>query len=804
MRMLSRRPGITIAAILILAIGIGANTAIFSVLHAVLLHPYPYRNADRLVELFETNPRRGWVQASIAPANYFDWEKQNTVFESTGAFMAGNGGANSKGSGFYNLSLGLGDHAVPVKALPVTGSVFRVLGTQPLLGRAFREEETWAGHNRVAILSYRFWKNAFGGNPEIVGKTIRLNARACTVVGVMPADFYFPSREAELWLSLGLDPADVPNLRRPHFLHAIARLKPGVTIDQARAQMNSIASGLEKQYPDTNTDMGVGLQQMHQYYVSDVRLTLFLLLAAVVFVLLVACANLANLVLAQYSARAKEISVRLALGAGRARLLRQFFIEGLILSCTGGILGLLLAGWCKDALMALSPGSIPRFEETTINLPVALFAGVLSLITPLLFGILPAFETFRQNIVVSLKDAKSTDGIRGRFARNLLLVAEVSLSLLLLFGAGLMMRSLLRLQEVDPGFDSRNVFTFVVSLPAAKYTEDARVIRTFQELHEQLRRLPGVKAVAATAYVPLRDSGWTSDFTIDNSAGGLYGMEVHHKEISPDYFETMKIPLLKGRQFSESDTQKTPRVAIINETMAHRYFGKEDPIGKRVKFDKPQDKGIWRTIVGVVSDEKQDHLRLPADPQIYESFLQSPQSEMSFLLRTAGNPGPLAQSVPRLVRAIDKDVAPYEMTTMEDVVGRSIAQERFISSILGIFAAVGLILAAIGIYGVVSYLSSERTREIGIRMAMGAKRADILHLMLSQGLRPVLIGIVIGVAASLALARLISALLFQVNPGDPVTLVSISILLIVTAVLAGLLPARKACAIDPLKALHYE
>jgi len=800
-RMLVNKPGFAAVAIITVALGIGANTAIFSVVNAVLLNPLPYREPDRLMQFWETNPLKNWTQVTVAPANLFDWEKQSQSFTEFGAYS----GSDKKGPHLSGLELNTGGEPQRLQGLSVTGNIFSVLGADALVGRTLREEETWQGKSAVMVLSYGLWQRHFGGDPKIVGQKITLNGVNREVVGVMPPDFYFPSKEADFWFPMGWDHDQMAQLRGPHFLRAVGRLKSGVTVEQARAEMKLIAARLEAQYPDTNTQMGVGLGPLKEWIVGDVQLPLVVLLVTVACVLLIACVNVANLLLVRATARAREIAIRSALGAGQWRLVRQLLTESLVLAVVGSALGLVLALWFKDTLVAFSSGDIPRLEESRLDWRVLGFTLAATLLTTLLTGLVPALQNARPRLAAVLKDGgqKGASG-QGRHVRGALVSAEIALALVLVAGAGLMVRSFLRLQKVDPGFDPNNILTLRLTLPEARYKEDSQTRAFFEQAEQHIRSLPGVTAVGSTSRLPLKGYRWTSNMTIEGRPPEDYVPDVRHEEMTPGYFRAIGLPLVQGRFFNESDQAKSQPVVIVNAALVHRYFPGEDPIGKRIKFSKPTEQDGWQSIIGVVGDGKQDSLRAEVEPEIYQSHLQRAQDNMTLVVRAVTDPQTLISAVREQIRALDPNLPIYDIKTMRAVVDESVARERFIALLLIVFAALALTLAAIGIYGVMSYSVAQRTQEIGIRLALGAQRRDVLKLIISQGATLTLIGISLGFAAALALTRFLSSLLFSVSATDPVTFAVIAALLMAVALLGCYLPARRATKVDPMVALRYE
>ena len=799
MRMLAKKPGFTLIAVITLALGIGANTAIFSVVNAVLLNPMPYREPDRLIQFWETNPLKSWTQAPIAPANLFDWQQQNQSFEEIAAYM----GSDKSGPGIAGLHLTGDGEPERVKALYVTGNVFSVLGVDTMLGRTLREDETWQGKHTVVVLSHALWQRRFGGDPGVIGQNISLNGRSREVVGVMAADFCFPSKEIELWVPMGWNQQQIAQLRRPHFLRAVGRLKPGVTTEQARAEITAIAGRLEEQYPETNTQMGVGLGPLKDWIVGDTKLPLMVFLVAVGFVLLIACANVANLLLARAATRNREVAIRTALGARRSRIVRQLLTESFMLALVGGGLGVLLALWSKDLLVAFSPGDIPRLEEARLDAKVLGFTIGLTLLTTFLFGLAPALQASKPDLVSTLKEGGQKGGSQGGRVRSVLVVAEVALALVLVIGAGLMIRSFLRLQQVDPGFNANNLLMLSVGLPGAKYPEDSQAITFFEQAEQRLKALPGVLEVGATNVAALKGSGYTNDMTIEGRPPEDYVREIRHKTVTPDYFRAMGIQLLSGRQFDKSDNA-TSSTIIVNEAFARRCFPGEDPVGKRVKFAKPTEPGTWETIVGVVRSEKQDSLGTEPRPESYKTQLQEPSSSMTLVIRTAGDPKALIGAARDQIRALDKDLPPYNVKTMDEAVYESLVRERFTTLLLLVFAGLALTLAAIGIYGVMSYAVNQRTHEIGIRVALGAQTRDIFKQVIGRAMRLAGAGVALGLAASIALTRLMASLLYGVSTTDPLTFASIAIVLLGVSLLASYIPARRATKVDAMIALRYE
>jgi len=794
-RTLLRAPVFSLVAVVTLALGIGANTAIFSVVDAVLLRPLPYRNADRLVVALHggTDP--------VAPANYIDWRDQGRSFQAMAA--AEYWSANLTGSEAPEHLLGL----------RVTANLLPMLGVDPLLGRQFAAGEDRKGAEHEVVLSYRLWQRLFNGDANVLGKPITLNSDPYTVVGVMPAGFRFApfwATRAELWVPLAF--GDRVHDRGGNSLRIFARLKDGVTLSQARAEMAAITTRLERQYPGTNRDVVV--MPLKQKVVGSIETPLLTLLCACGFVLLIACANVAHMLLARTSGRQKEIAVRTALGASRGRVIGQLLTENLLLAALGAAAGLLVASWGIQALVALSPAYIPRVETVAIDLRVVLFLLAITAITAVIFGLVPALQVAGGNLSDALKEGGrgGSDGASRHRLRGFLVASEFALAFILLIGAGLMIRSFVALQSVDPGFNPHGVLSMVVSVAGSNESEPGRRTVFYRQLLDRVRALPGVQSAGGINHLPLAGDMWGMPFAIEGRPKPRPGESptAVYRVAMPGYFQTMRLPVLRGRAIADGDDARAPGVVLINERAAGAYWPGQDPLGQRISYDAGN---TWVTVIGLVKNARQGDWASPPYPEVYlaalqdQDFLGGRDSHIAYITlvaRTSGNPGDLASTVKRTVWSFDRNLPISEVLTMDRVVADATSQPRFEMLLFGWFAVVALLLAAVGIYGVMNYSVSRRTREIGIRISLGASRAAVLRMVVRQGMMQALAGTAAGVLGALLLARLITGMLYGVRPNDPVTFGGVMVVLGLVALLASCVPARKATRIEPTVALRSE
>jgi putative ABC transport system permease protein len=797
--MLAQRPGFTAAAVMALALGIGANSAIFSVVNAVLLRSLPYKEPNQLMIVQSTKRQDSRRSGSASYLDFADWRSQNQVFDEMAAF-------HSKGHTLTGAS-----EPERIDGARVSASFFPLLGVETSLGRGFLPEEDKPKGERVAIISHGLWQRRFGSDPNIIGQSLTLDAQNYTVIGVLGAGFNFPVEieKADIWSPLALD-GQLLEQRGAHFLKVIARLKPGVSPQAAQAEITTIASRLEQQYPEDNTDRVVSLYSLYDHLVGGIRPALLVLLGAVGFVLLIACSNVANLLLARAAGRQREIAIRMALGATRGRIVRQLITESLILAFIGGGAGLLLALWGVESLIALSPANLPRLSGVGVDGWVLSFTLLISMMTGIIFGLAPALKASKPDLNDALKEGGrgSTEGFSGRRLRNLLVVSEMALALVLLISAGLLIRSFLRLQQVNAGFDPSNVLTAQVGLPESKYKEGVQVSAFFEQTLERIAALPGVESAGGITVLPLSGNNMRTSFTVQNRPAPPPGQEplAELRTVTPGYFRTLRIPLLRGEEFTENYKRGSPGRIIINDTMARRFWPDEDPIGQRVSIGislDDADPTVWE-IVGIVGDVRHASLDVEPSPEMYVSHSQMSWPFLTLVVRSSSDPMAMAGPVRDQILAIDKDQPVSSIRSMERMVSASIAQPRFYLLLLGIFAALALVLAAVGIYGVLSYSVTQRMHEIGIRMALGAEPADVIKLVVGQGMMLALAGVAIGLIGAFVFTRLMSSMLYGVSATDPVTFAALALLLTAVALLASYIPARRATKVDPMVALRYE
>jgi putative ABC transport system permease protein len=806
-RLLVRSPAFTLLTVLTLALGIGANAAIFSVVDGVLLAPLPYRQPDRLMSIYSQFPGLGFDKFWVSAPEYLEFRRWSTSFQNVGAYVTGE--VNVEGR----------DQPLRVRAAAATASLFATLAVDPVLGRAFTEAEDLPNAERTVVLSHGLWKRAFAGDPGVVGTRVVIDGEPRTILGVMPPSFDIGSQRIELWAPLALDPAS-PGNRGGHFLYLVGRLKPGATFASARSELDGLIARWQKEFPENHAphpeNHRLVIKPLLEDLVGDVRPRVVMLAVAVGLVLLIACLNVANLLLARAEGRQREIAIRTALGAARGRLLRQFLTESVLLSLCGGVLGLLLAVWGVKAIVALNAESIPRVEAVGVDARAVGFTLGLSLLTGLLFGLAPALHVRGAAFFASLKEgtARSTAGVVSQWFRRALVVVEITLATLLVIGAGLLLKSFWMLQQVSPGFESGGVLTFRVALPDATYPEDPKVIAFWQELTARLGALPGVEGAAAMTGLPPKRDVNANDTEFEGVPGPPDGpiQNVDYWQfVTRDYFKTMKIPLIEGRLFEPTDAAGSPGVVIVNQTLAKVFWPNQSPIGRRVRAPGPDDAPPpWLTVIGVVADVKNGGLDQKTGTELY--FLQDQTAEtagfsadtMNVVVRTQRDPLALADMVRQEVGRMDPALPLAGLRPMEEVLFKSIASPRLLMVLVMLFAAVALALAAIGTYGVLSYAVEQRTREIGIRMALGAQVGQVLRMILSQGAVLVGLGLALGVAGALALQKVLASLLFGVTPTDPLIFGTVIVLLALVSLLACWWPARRAARVDPLVALRYE
>ena len=804
MRVLRSRPMFTILAVLMLALGIGANTAIFSVVNAVLLRPLPFKDSDRLVRIWHTPPAKsfpGIDKFSVSAANYIDWKRDNHVFSDIAIY-------NYRGFTLTGVA-----EPQQVDACSVSAGFFETLGVAPMLGRVFSPEEDQPGRTNVVVLSYRFWQEHFGSNPDIVEHDVRMNDQNFLVAGVMPASFRFPEF-AQMWTPTGWTDRERA-VRDEHHSVVIARLKSGVDLQQAQAEMSTISRRLEELYPVDDKGWGAVVIPLQKDLASDVRPALLVLLGAVAFVLLIACANVANLALARTFSRQKEIAIRAALGASSARVLRQILTESILLASIGGLLGLIVAYFGERFIVAYFANQLPGVVTIGLDTRVLAFTACISVLTGIAAGVLPAFRLTKGDVNQALKQGLGrTDASSGRQStRSILVVAEVALSLVLLIGAGLMIRSLHQLQTVAPGFESHGVLTMNAAVSRTKFPEPQQEIQFFDQILQRVRALPGVESAGVIDDIPLDNGGSHQPIQIEGQP--VVAMadqpEVDVRLTSPGYMHSMQIPVVRGRDFDDQDIVGRPSAVLVSQSMAQQFWPGEDPIGKRLTLTFSPDH--VREVVGVVGDVKLDGL----DQQRPSTTLYVPLGQLersskfewgsfplTFVVRSSVAPGSMVTAVTGAIHDVDRNVPVRDIFTMDDMITKSLSQPRFNMLLLGIFAGIAVLLAAIGIYSVLSYSVRQRVPEIGIRLALGARLSDVLRLIVFEGMKPALLGVVIGTVAALALGRVVASLVYQVKPSDPLTFIAVGLLLGFVALISCLVPAYRASRVDPVIALRNE
>ncbi|HEU0207376.1 MAG TPA: ABC transporter permease [Candidatus Udaeobacter sp.] len=798
LRMLAKNPAFTAIAVVALALGIGANSAIFSVVDAVLLRPLPFKNPQQLVMLWENAAHLGFPKNTPSPANFLDWQKQARSFTGMAATVERS----------FNLT-GVGEPE-RLDGRRVSANLFDLLGVSALLGRTFVPEDDRPGAH-VMLLSYSLWQRRFGSDPSVIGRALTLNGESYTVVGVMPQFVQLPgfeNRNDQLWVPIAF-PQDEAAQRGNHFLDVIARLKPDVTLKKAQAEMDTIAARLAQQYPDENTRIGAVVVPVHEQVVGDIKPALLVLLGAVAFVLLIACANVANLLLARAAVRQKEIALRLALGASRSRLTRQFLTESVVLAFFGAGLGLLLAIAGIHILRTFVPATISQVQTIGINGSVLIFTAAVAVLTGIAFGLAPAIHGSHLNLNDSLKEGgrDAAGGSKGNRARSVLVAGEVAVSFVLLIGAGLLINSFFHLRNLDPGFRADHLLAMKVDLSEVKYPDRERRAAFFDEVIRRVRALPGVQSAAVADNLPLTYDGDSMMISVEGIPDPPPDQrpDVIYRVIGPNYFRTMGIPIVRGRDFTDQDKVDSRDAVVISEKTARHFWPGEDPIGKRLKPGSSMSKAPWREVIGVVKDVRQNSLIAPAKMEMYFTYRQIKNVPANALVvQTAIEPMSLAASVRNTIWSVDKDQTVADIDTMDHIVAQAVARQRFSMVLLGLFAILALLLASVGIYGVMSYSVAQRTREIGIRIALGARRGDVLQMTVAQGLKLVGAGMLLGLIAAFLLTRVLATLLFGVSPTDPITFAGISMVLLTVAILASYVPALRATKVDPIIALRAQ
>ena len=796
-RLLSNR-AFTLVAVLTLALGIGATTAIYTVVDQVLLRPLPFEEPERLVHLWATSEEQPGERLTVSPADFLDWQERNESFESLAAYVGEEAGSRSR------FTLTGGGEPEQVQGSFALPEMFEVLAVEPIHGRTFSADEVGEGNDRVVILSHGLWQRRFEGDPSVIGQTVSVNDVPRTIAGVMPEGFNFPSQSVQIWVPFGFD---FSRLRQAHFFQVVGRLAEGVSPQQAEQEISSIAQALEEEYPATNEGWNARLVTLSEWTVGDTRPVLVTLLVAVGFVLLIACANVANLLLAQGAGRNREMALRSALGAERSRVVRQLLSENFILGILGGILGLVLAFFAVRFVVRWGPTDIPRLQQSSLDLRVLAVALGVTLATVLIFGLLPAIKASRTRIAASLQAAGRSGDLdrRGQRTRRLLVAVEVAMAVVLVIAAGLMIRSFAKLQQVDPGFRAPGLVTYEVSLPRDSYPRD-QTTAFFQRYLSSLENLPGVESVSAASGLPLDGLWWSGNITIEGrpAQAGEAEPEVRHQEIMPGYFETLGVPMVEGRSIRAGDTAQSPPVLVVNQAFVERFLDGGSALGRRIKFGSAAADVPWWSIVGVVSDLRQDSLQAEVAPEVYEPQAQNPQSALSVVIRTDGEPMDLVPAARRELRRLDPALPMSNLRTGAEIVESSISRSRFAAALLLGFAVVALTLAIVGIYGITSYFVRQRTRELGIRMALGARPGDVRGLVLKRGMLLVGAGLVLGILAAFATTRMLSGLLYGVATTDPAIYLAVPGILLAVAFVACWIPANRASRVDPAVSLRLD
>ena len=798
LRTLRRSPGLVLAAVLTLALGIGATTAIFSAVNAVLLQPLPYRDSGRLAALWTENTERGWHKSWVSPADFFDWKMQASAFQNMGAYSGVEGTALTGSGEPAHLT---GGH--------VTGALFDVLGVHPQLGRVFREDESWSTAEPSVVLTDQLWRNRFGADSGLIGRTLTLDGTPTRVIGVLPPGFRFPVDGAQLFTTFRWDPdaRGAAWFRRAHMLRVVGRLAPGWTLPQANAQLHAVAARLQQRYPELNRKMDAGVTGLHDWIVGDRRTPLLVLFGAVALLLAMAWVNVSSLLLVRAAARRREFALRSALGADRGRLVRLAAMETLILAFVGGMLGILAGYWGSRILDSARPADLADLGATHVSLPVLAFAAGVTLLSALVSGLAPALLASGAPVQEALKEGdRAGTGPRTGWSTRALMGAQVGLAFVLLVGAGLLVRTVLRLQSVDPGFRTDHRLSVTVSLPQARYADDSAVARFETTLVDAVARLPGVRSAGAVSWLPLTHESWTSDFAVQGRPPADGGVEVVHRDADGGYFRTVGVPLVAGRLFDARDNLTAPRALIINQTMAHRYFAGANPIGQRIAFDRvPDSSSVWHTVVGVVGDEHQAELSMPPRSEVFEPIAQDGRGTLRYIIQSSGaDPLTFVPAVRRTVHDLDPTLPVFDIRTLDDVRQAATARQRFLLLLLGAFGVTALILATVGAFGVASQRARGRTREIGIRIALGAQRSEILRLVAGGGLAVAGVGMVLGAGAALVGSRALGSMLYGVAPGDPLTIMLAAAVLGLAVLGASWMPARRAAQVDPAQVLREE